>query len=110
MLFTGCRQIEARRAKLDAVTAYGTMGSWVKGKTKTGEDQELPLPSQLMSWLEAWTAIRPPDRNNPYFFSGQEFAQPVGNELVRYLWSELRKRIGITGLWSYDLRRPSRPR
>jgi integrase len=31
MLFTGCRPSEAIRAKVDAITPYGLMGSWVKG-------------------------------------------------------------------------------
>ncbi len=56
MLFTGCRPSEARMARLDAITPYGEMGCWKKGKTKTGEDQELPLPTQLMS---CWPRGRP---------------------------------------------------
>ena len=105
MLFTGCRPSEARRAKVDAITTYGVMGAWIKGMTKTGEPQELPLPTQLMDWLAAWYAIRRTDRPNPYLFPGQEYAQPISSELVRLRWSELRTRVGITGLWNYDLRR-----
>jgi integrase len=105
MLFTGCRPSEARRCKLDAITPYGEMGSWVKGVTKTGQPQELPLPTQLMPWLAAWYAIRTTERPNVYLFPGQDFEKPISSELVRYRWSALRKVLDITGLWNYDIRR-----
>jgi integrase len=106
MLFTGCRPSEAIRAKVDAITPYGLMGSWVKGMTKTGEPQELPLPTQLMEWLAAWYAIRITDRPNAYLFpSSQAIDKPISSELVRLRWSEMRTRLGIHGLWNYDIRR-----
>lgn len=105
MLFTGCRPSEARRATLDAITPYGSMGAWIKGTTKTGEPQEVPLPAQLMPWIEAWQAIRHTDRPNPYLFPGQGCGQPISQELVRFIWGETRKTLGLTGLWNYDLRR-----
>ncbi len=105
MLFTGCRPSEAIRAKVDAISPYGDMGAWVKGTTKTGEKQEVPVPRQLMPWLAAWSAIRTPDRPNPYLFPGQRFEQPISSELVRLRWSEMRTRLGIHGLWNYDIRR-----
>ena len=105
MLCTGCRPSEARTAKLDAITPYGDMGAWVKGKTKNGENQELPLPKQLMPWIEAWTAIRPTTRPSLYLFPGQTFQHPITAAMVRMRWMELRALLGITGLWNYDLRR-----
>ena len=104
MLCTGCRPSEARCAPLYAITNYGQMGSWIKGKTKTGEDQELPLPTQLMPWIAAWPAIRPAT-SNPYLFPGQAYGQPLSAAVVRLRWHELRLILGITGLWNYDLRR-----
>ena len=104
MLFTGCRPSEARCAPLAAITSYGNMGCWIKGKTKTGENQELPLPRQLMPWIAAWKAIRPVS-SNPYLFPGQAYEQALGRAMVRVRWQELRVMLGITGLWTYDLRR-----
>jgi DNA-binding CsgD family transcriptional regulator len=92
-------------AKLEAITPYGDMGSWNKGKTKNGETQELPLPTQLMPWLAAWKAIRPCERPSPYLFPGQAYGEAITSHLVRRRWHELRLILGITGLWNYDLRR-----
>ena len=104
MLFTGCRPSEARCAPLTAITTYGQMGSWIKGKTKTGEDQELPLPTQLMPWIAAWKAIRP-ERDNPSLFPGYGSQRSLSLSMVRVRWQELRVLLGISGLWTYDLRR-----
>ena len=104
MLFTGCRPSEARTAKTDAITPYAEMGSWIKGKTKTGEDQELPLPTQLMPWIAAWKAIKP-NNMSPYIFVGQWMGEPLSAAVVRLRWHDLRLILGITGLWNYDLRR-----
>lgn len=104
MLFSGCRPSEARAAKLDAITPYGNMASWLKGKTKTGEDQEIPLPAQYRPWLAAWKAIRP-TQANPYLFPGQGYQQSITAASVRLRWRDLRLILGITGLWNYDLRR-----
>lgn len=104
MLFTGCRPSEARTATLTAITPYGAMGSWIKGKTKTGEHQELPLPTQLMPWIADWKAIRP-TRPNPYLFPGQDVGQPITADWVGQRWHDLRLMLGIHGLWNYDLRR-----
>ena len=104
MLFTGCRPSEARTARVDAITSYGAMGSWLKGKTKTGEDQELPLPTQLMPWIAAWRAIKP-NNMSPYLFVGQWMGEPISAAAVRRRWRDLRLILGITGLWNYDLRR-----
>ena len=104
MLFTGSRPSEARTARVDAITSYGAMGSWIKGKTKTGEDQELPLPTQLMPWIAAWRAIKP-NNMSPYLFVGQWMGEPITAASVRLRWRDLRLILGITGLWNYDLRR-----
>lgn len=105
MLFTGCRPGEARTAKLDSITVYGEMGCWKKGKTKNGEEYEVPLPAQLMPWIAAWKAVRQLDRPNPYLFPGQSFNQPIGLGWVVHRWHELRLMLRIQGLWNYDLRR-----
>jgi integrase len=105
MLFTGCRPSEARTARLDAITPYGAMGAWNKGTTKTGETHELPLPTQLMPWLAAWTAFRSTSRPTPYLFPGHDAQQPMSSDMVRLRWHDLRLMLGITGLWNYDLRR-----
>jgi integrase len=104
MLFTGCRPGEARKAPLHAITPYGEMGSWIKGQTKTGENQEVPLPTQLMPWLAAWKAIRPASAN-PYLFPGRGHKEPLDADSVVRRWHELRLMLGINGLWNYDLRR-----
>ena len=104
MLFTGCRPSEARTARLNAITPYGQLGSWMKGKTKTGEDQEIPLPAQYMPWLAAWRAIRPAS-SNPSLFPGQGYQRSITAAAVRLRWRDLRLILGITGLWNYDLRR-----
>lgn len=107
-LFTGCRTGEARTARIDAITPYGTMGAWNKGKTKTGEDQELPLPWQIMTWIAAWKAIRlekRADDPSPYLFVGQWPGLPLSDDGSRLRWSIIRTRLNIHGLWTYDLRR-----
>jgi len=84
------------------------MARWGHGsreKTKTGEHQELPLPTQLMPWLAAWKAIRPCVRPCPYLFPGQEYGEPITPDLVRRRWHELRLILGMHGFWNYDLRR-----
>ena len=105
MLFSGCRPSEARMAKLDAITAYGAMGCWNKGKTKNGETQELPLPTHYMPWLAAWKAIRPTLRPSPYLFPDEAYGEPLTSDFVRRRWHELRLILSIHGLWTYDLRR-----
>lgn len=105
MYFTGCRGIEARMARLGAITPYGSMGCWNKGLTKNGEEYEVPVPRQYMPWLAAWLAIRPSVRPNPYLFPGQEFEQPLTEHMLVHLWHDLRLVVGLHGLWNYDLRR-----
>src|SRR6185295_7593440 len=105
MLFTGCRPGEARTAKLDAIKPYGAMGWWKKGKTKNGEEYEVPVPSQYMPWLAAWKAIRPLARPNPYLFPGQGFERRLTEHMLVHLWRDFRLVVGLPGLWNYDLRR-----
>lgn len=104
MLFTGCRPSEARTALNDAITPYGEMVAWLKGKTKTGQPQEVPGPRQYVPWLESWRAIRPLTAGR-YLFVGCEANQPLTNYAVRHRWHEIRLMLGIHGLWNYDLRR-----
>lgn len=104
MLFTGCRPSEARTAKLTDITPYGAMGCWNKGKTKNGNDYEVPIPAQYLPWLAAWKAIRPP-APNPYLFPGHAFQQCLTDSLIVHQWHDLRLIVGLRGLWNYDLRR-----
>ena len=108
-LFTGCRPGEARKARLGAITPYSEqMGCWQKGRTKTGETQEVPVPTQAMMWLRAWLTIRQvddPHGNNPYLFPGYVDQKPLTETAVRIRWKELCEPLGIHGLWTYDLRR-----
>lgn len=108
-MFTGCRPSEIRTAQRHAITPYGPAGSWNKGKTKTGEDQELPVPRQVMGWLADWLKMRPqfdPRGTNPFLFPGQGFNKPLSEDAVRKRWAALRKGLEIpSNLWSYDLRR-----
>jgi len=80
------------------------MGCWQKGRTKTGETQEVPVPWQAMKWIQAWKAIRP-IHPNPYLFPGQNLGTPLTGDGVRQRWDELRHRLRMPGLWTYDLRR-----
>lgn len=104
MLFTGCRPGEARTALTASIRSYGNGGCWEKGKTKNGENQDLPIPSQLMPWIDAWKAIRP-QSESLYLFPGQRLNQPLTEHMVRLRWHELRLMIGLDGLWNYDLRK-----
>jgi integrase len=104
-LFTGARPSEVRRTKMGDITAYGEMGCWNKGKTKNGEDYVMPVPLEVMAWLEAWLKIREDARDNPYLFPGQWLGQPVTDDTVNFQWNALCHRLKITGLWNYDLRR-----
>jgi integrase len=108
-LFTGCRPVEIRTAPLSAITAYGLMGCWHKGKTKNGEDQELPIPAQAMHWLAEWLKVRSlfdPWGTNPYLFPGQNCNTPLTDSAIRRRWAALRTDLGIdVRLWNYDLRR-----
>src|SRR5262249_12213696 len=105
MLFTGCRPKEARRARLTAITPYGEMGCWKKGKTKNGNDYEVPVPQQYMPWLEAWKAVRPPISTNIYLFPGQDFRSCLTETLIVRRWHDLRLTLSLHGLHNYDLRR-----
>lgn len=104
MLFTGCRPGEARSVPMTAIRRYGMGGCWEKGKTKNGENQDLPLPSQLMPIIEAWKAVRPVS-DNPYLFPGQRLNAPLTEHMVRRRWHELRLIMGLGRLWNYDLRK-----
>jgi len=104
-LFTGCRTSEARTARIDSITPLWNNGRMDQGQNKNGEDQELPLPSQAMAWIDAWKEIRPISHPSPYLFYGQAFQEPLTDDGVRLRWSIIRKRLNIHGLWTYDLRR-----
>ena len=97
-LFTGCRPKEARTVLRGAITPYGLMGEWRKGRTKNGRTQTLPIPRQLMTWL----AELP--RTSDYLFSATGTA-PIHEATYRVHFAKLRARLGFEGLWSYDLRR-----
>lgn len=111
MLFTGCRPSEARTAKLDAITPYGTMRCWKKGKTKNGTAYEVPLPTQLMPWIAEWKAIRLTMLPSRYLFPGLEIKgrtrsqEPLTMDFVGKRWHEIRLMVRLKGLWNYDLRR-----
>jgi len=115
MLFTGCRPSEARTTRLDAITPYrGGMGRWDKGKTKNGDEQVLPLPTQLMPWIAEWKTIRSESvqvsktglfKKNSYLFPGHAFDEPVSMDMVGNRWERICLMARITGLWNYDLRR-----
>lgn len=106
-MFTGCRPSEVRMALLGSITQYGQMGCWNKGQTKNGEDHEIPIPRQVMSWISAWKAIRPTGYHaNPYLFPGQTIGECLSEDGVRVRWAALRASLEIqSNLWSYDLRR-----
>ncbi len=107
-LFTGCRPSEARKARLDAIRPYGEMGCWTKGTTKTGEPHEIPVPWQAMRWLEAWLRVRPDHElsgRNPHLFPGFIREAPITETTYRIRWADLRVKLGMPGLWTYDLRR-----
>lgn len=110
-LVTGCRPSEARMITGAELTSYRTMGRWTNGKTKNGDPHELPIPWQVMAWIEAWRQI-PHERPSPYLFPGQKcvdhdvrLVQPMTDDAVRMRWSVICKQLEITGLWNYDLRR-----
>lgn len=108
-LFTGCRSIEARTARLNAIQPYGSMGCWMKPTTKTGQPHEVPVPTQMMVWLQDWLTIRPMVEHlkgaNPYLFPGQWYGQPMTPNGVRAQWADIRSALQMHGLWAYDLRR-----
>lgn len=107
-LLTGCRQGEAPTALMGAITPYGDAGCWNKGKTKNGEDHEIPVPRQAMAWLNAWLAIRAGDaryNGSPYMFLGADPCNPLTDHGLRHWWRDMCDELGITGLWNYDLRR-----
>ncbi len=107
-LFTGGRPGEARTARLDAIKPYGEMGCWTKGKTKTGEPHEIPVPWQVMRWIDAWLRVRPDhdlSGRNPHLFPGFILGAPITANAFRYRWQDLRVTLGMPGLWTYDLRR-----
>lgn len=107
-LLTGCRPSEIRTAKLSDITPYGRGGSWNKGTTKTGEDQEIPLPSQAMEWGNAWLTVRAENTRyskSPWLFPGQDPREPLSDEAMRKTWEQIRETLRLDGLWNYDLRR-----
>lgn len=107
-LLTGCRQGEARTARMGSIVRYGEMGCWNKGKTKTGEYHEIPVPRQAMVWLNAWLTIRDGDARydgSPYIFPGPDPSKPLSDHGVRRWWKDICAELGFTGLWNYHLRR-----
>lgn len=98
LMFTGCRPSEALRLRREHVTKYGSVGCWQKATTKNGRPQEMPIPSQVMKWLEAVP------NKGPFYFCHTPNA-PVHEVTMRDAWGDFMKGIGVQGLWSYDLRR-----
>lgn len=97
-LFTGCRPSEARRMGPASIRPYGTMGCWTKGRTKNGQSQELPLPRQVMVWLQELP------QTGTYYFSRNGLA-PLHEATVRHHWTHFCRSLGVIGVWNYDLRR-----
>lgn len=107
-LFTGCRPSEIRTARVGSIVPYGSGGCWNKGKTKTGEDQDIPIPSQAMGWLASWMKARNKIEkyaHSPWIFPGINPADPLHEATMRLGWSLLRRELNLSGLWNYDLRR-----
>ena len=104
-LFTGSRPTEGRIALLTDIVPYGSMGCWRKAKTKNGQSHEIPVPSQLMTWIEDWRRVRPTFRPNPYLFPGQTINKPLSANMMIRRWEEMRVTLSLQGLWNYDLRR-----
>ncbi len=108
-LFTGCRPSEIRTARMGSIVAYDSaVGCWTKGTTKTGEDHEIPIPRQAMAWLNVWLALRsvnPRYHESPWIFPGLDPMEPLSEASMRLGWSILRRELGLSGLWNYDLRR-----
>lgn len=107
-LLTGCRPSEVRTARMGSITPYGNGGAWNKGQTKTGEDHEIPLPSQAMRWVEVWLEARGRNeryRLSPWIFPGQDPMQPIGEDAMRKGWEAMRAGLHLGDLWNYDLRR-----
>lgn len=107
-LLTGCRPSEIRTAPMGSIVPYGNGGRWNKGETKTGEDQEIPLPAQAMAWVEQW--LRERSRNPRYakslwIFPGQDPREPLSEDAMRKAWEFIREELRLDGLWNYDLRR-----
>lgn len=104
-LFTGCRPCEARTSKRSDITKYGKMGCWTKARTKNGEAQYLPIPSQVMHWLEAVEVEEHPKGTpSPYYFTA-DGERPIHESTYRKSWGLFVKGLQIHGLWAYDLRR-----
>lgn len=103
VLLTGCRPSEVRMARVADITPYGDGGCWKKWTTKTGEEQEIPVPRQAMEWLAAWMQVR--ESRSPWIFPGQSDTAPIDDDTVRMNWSLIREELRIAGLWTYDLRR-----
>lgn len=107
-LLTGCRPSEIRTAPVGAITPYGRGGCWNKGQTKTGEEQEIPLPAQAMQWVDAWLMVRaenPRYAKSPWLFPGIDQREPLSDEAMRKNWEQIRRSLRLDGLWNYDLRR-----
>lgn len=107
-LLTGCRPSEIRTAKMRSIAPYGTGGRWNKGETKTGEDQEIPLPTQAMAWVEVWLRERTQNaryEHSPWIFPGQDPREPLSEDAMRKAWEFIRAELRLDGLWNYDLRR-----
>lgn len=99
MIFTGCRPGEARTVKRSDITPYGEMGCWTKWTTKTGESQEVPVPSCVMRWLHAL-----PSDDSIYYFGGLD-RYALSDAAVRKQWAKWRTAYQLDGVWTYDFRR-----
>lgn len=105
-LLTGCRPSEIRTAKIGDITPYGDGGCWHKGMTKTGEEQDLPIPRQAMEWISAWRNVRDARYAcSPWLFPGINPIECLSDASVRLNWSGICEELRIEGLWNYDLRR-----
>lgn len=98
MLYTGSRPIALRRAKWSQVRfckegdeQYGVLT--FKGKTtaKTGKQESVVLPPQIMKMLLALPAM--------------EDGSLLGIKLPERMWQKIRKKAGCTDLWARDFRR-----
>ena len=103
LLFSGCRPLEACRARAEEITTYSSMGRWIKPITKNGHAHEIPLPRQMMEWLRAYHA-----GTSGFLFPGAD-GGPITPRAMQKRWSKWRSELRFEGLydgfWLYDFRR-----
>jgi integrase len=106
LLATGCRKMELLAATWNEFDLDGGLWRIPAARTKTGESRELPLPAQVVGWLEE---LKVRAAGNVHVFPARRASKRFAHVSPDTLWRALQAlEHGLAPFSVHDLRRTSR--